>query len=46
MIPVEKKTRIVLSVLADEMTIAEAARMEKISEQSIGRRSPELAHFS
>ena len=36
-IPVEKKTRIVLSVLAGEMTIAEAARREKISEQSIGR---------
>lgn len=36
-IPAEKKTRIVLSVLADEMTIAEAARKEKVSEQSIGR---------
>ncbi|MEH0060012.1 helix-turn-helix domain-containing protein [Auritidibacter ignavus] len=36
-IPVEKKTRIVLSVLAGEVTIAEAARREKISEQSIGR---------
>ena len=36
-IPVEKKTRIVMSVLAGEMTIAEAARKEKISEQSIGR---------
>ncbi|MGH3881395.1 MAG: transposase [Actinophytocola sp.] len=36
-IPAEKKTRIVLSVLAGEMTIAEAARREKISEQSIGR---------
>jgi transposase len=36
-IPVEKKTRIVLSVLAGEMSIAEAARMERISEQSIGR---------
>jgi len=33
----EKKTRIVLSVLAGEMTIVEAARREKISEQSIGR---------
>lgn len=37
MIPVEKKTRIVLSILAGEMTIAEAARREKVSEQSIGR---------
>ena len=37
MIPAEKKLRIVLSVLAGEMTIAEAARREKISEQSIGR---------
>ena len=36
-ISVEKKTRIVLSVLAGEMTIAEAARREKVSEQSIGR---------
>jgi transposase len=36
-IPVEKKTRIVLSVLAGELTIAEAARREKVSEQSIGR---------
>ena len=33
-IPVEQKTRIVLSVLAGEMTIAEAARKEKVSEQS------------
>ena len=37
MIPVEKKTRVVLSILAGEMTIAEAARREKVSEQSIGR---------
>lgn len=36
-IPAERKTRIVLSVLAGEMTIAEAARREKVSEQSIGR---------
>ena len=36
-IPVEKMTRIVLSVLAGEMSIAEAARKEKVSEQSIGR---------
>lgn len=36
-IPVEKKTRIVLSILAGEMTIAEAARREKVSEQSIER---------
>lgn len=36
-IPVEKKARIVLSVLAGEMTIAEAARRERVSEQSIGR---------
>ncbi|MFC6148868.1 MULTISPECIES: helix-turn-helix domain-containing protein [Mumia] len=36
-IPAEKKTRIVLSVLAGEMTIAEAARKEMVSEQSIGR---------
>lgn len=36
-IPVEKKTRIVLSVLAGEVSIAEAARREKMSEQSICR---------
>jgi transposase len=36
-IPPEKKTRIVLAVLAGEMSIAEAARKEKVSEQSIGR---------
>lgn len=35
--PVERKTRIVLSVLAGEVTIAEVARREKVSEQSIGR---------
>ena len=37
MIPAERKTRIVLSALAGEMSIAEAARREKVSEQSIGR---------
>ena len=36
-IPVEKKIRVVLSVLAGEVSIAEAARREKVSEQSIGR---------
>ena len=36
-IPAEKKIRIVLSILAGEITIAEAARKEKVSEQSIGR---------
>lgn len=36
-IPSEKKTRIVLSVLAGELTVAEAARREKVIEQSIGR---------
>ncbi|MGB3410163.1 MAG: transposase [Microthrixaceae bacterium] len=35
-IPVDKKTRIVLSVLAGEVTVAEAARREKVSEQAIG----------
>lgn len=33
----EKKTRIVLSVIAGEMSIADAARRERVSEQSIGR---------
>ncbi len=36
-IPAEMKTRIVMSVLAGEMSVAEAARKEKVSEQSIGR---------
>lgn len=36
-IPAELKARIVLGVIAGEMTIAEAARREKVSEQSIGR---------
>lgn len=36
-IPVEKKSRIVMSIVAGEMSIAEAARREKVSEQSIGR---------
>lgn len=35
--PAEQETRIVLSVLAGEMTISETARREKVSEQSIGR---------
>jgi transposase len=37
MIPPEKKTRIVLAILAGEISIAETARKEKVSEQSIGR---------
>ncbi|MFB7949198.1 transposase [Kitasatospora phosalacinea] len=32
----EEKVRIVLSILAGEMTVAEAARRAKVSEQSIG----------
>jgi transposase len=36
-IPGEKKARIVMSVIAGEVTVAEAARREKVSEQSIGR---------
>ena len=35
-IPAEKKLRIVLSVLQGEVSIAEAARREKVSEQAIG----------
>src|ERR1700761_4772830 len=34
--PAEQKTRIVLSILAGEITIAEAARQYKVSEQSVG----------
>jgi transposase len=37
LIPPEKKTRIVLAILAGEMSIAETARKEQVSEQSIGR---------
>ncbi|MHB1173262.1 MAG: transposase [Lacisediminihabitans sp.] len=36
-IPAEKKIRIVLSVVQGEISVAEAARREKVSEQSIGR---------
>src|SRR5690606_41029624 len=36
-ISVEDKIRIVLSVLSGEMTIAEAARRNKVSEQSVSR---------
>ena len=35
-IPVEKKLRIVLSALKGEISIAEAARRERVSEQVIG----------
>ncbi|GGF23224.1 transposase [Subtercola lobariae] len=35
-IPAEKKLRIVLSILQNEITVAEAARREKVSEQAIG----------
>ena len=37
MFPAEVKTRIVLSILAGELSVAQAARQEKVSEQSIGR---------
>lgn len=36
-IPVEKKVRIVMSVLAGEVTIVQAARKERVSDQSISR---------
>ncbi len=35
-IPVEEKIRVVLAVLSGEVSIAEAVRKEKVSEQSIG----------
>jgi transposase len=35
-VPAEEKTRIVLSILAGELTVAEAARRAKVSEQSVG----------
>jgi transposase len=36
-IPPEKKIRVVLSILAGQVSLAEAARRGKVSEQSIGR---------
>ena len=36
-IPPETKTRVVLAVLSGEVSVAEAARKEKVSEQSIHR---------
>ncbi len=42
LIPAEKKTRIVLAVLAGEVTIAEVARKERVSQQSIGRSKAEF----
>lgn len=35
-LPPEEKVRIVLSILAGEVTVAEAARRAKVSEQSVG----------
>lgn len=35
--PAEEKIRIVLSILAGEMTIAQAARQAKVSETSVGK---------
>src|SRR5450759_829918 len=34
--PAEEKVRVVLSILAGEMSVAEAARRSKVSEQSVG----------
>jgi transposase len=34
--PAEERTRVVVSILAGEMTVAEAARRSKVSEQSVG----------
>jgi transposase len=34
-LPVEEKVRIVLAVLAGELTVAQAARQSKVSEQSV-----------
>lgn len=34
-VPPEEKTRLVLSILAGEMSVAEAARRVKVSEQSV-----------
>ncbi len=35
-VPAEEKVRIVLSVLAGEVTVAEAARRARVFEQSVG----------
>jgi hypothetical protein len=45
--PAEEKVRIVLSILAGEINVAEAARRAKVSEQSVGTGSamtPEGQH--
>ena len=34
--PAEEKVRVVLSILAGEMSVAEAARRSKVSEQWVG----------
>ena len=34
-LPVEEKVRVVLAVLAGELTVAQAARQSKVSEQSV-----------
>jgi transposase len=34
-LPMEEKVRIVLAVLAGELTVAQAARQSKVSEQSV-----------
>ena len=34
--PVEEKVRVVLSILAGEVSVAEAARRSKVSGQSVG----------
>ena len=36
-IPADKKLRIVMSIIAGEVTVAVAVRRQKVSEQSIGR---------
>jgi transposase len=35
-LPLEEKTRIILSILAGEVSVAEAARRAKVSEQAVG----------
>ncbi|MEU0187487.1 hypothetical protein ABZ312_41040 [Streptomyces sp. NPDC006207] len=37
-VPPEEKVRTVLSILAGEVSVAEAARQARVSEQSIGNR--------
>ena len=44
--PAEEKVRIVLSILAGEVTVAEVARRAKVSEQSVGNWKRQYLEFA